>query len=165
MGDESSFDVVSKLNMQEVENAVAQANKEIGTRFDFKGSVSRMDLDKKESKITLYSDDEQKLKSVIDILHSKFVKRGVSLKALDMQSIEPAERGTVRQVAKLTQGIVSDKAKEIVRAIKDQKFKVQASIQGDQLRVSSKSKDELQSVITFLRSADYGLALQFENYR
>src|SRR5258708_16986486 len=104
MGDESSFDVVSKLNMQEVENAIAQVNKEIGTRFDFKGSVSRIELDKKESKLTLYSDDEQKLKSVIDILHSKFVKRGVSLKSLDMQAIEAAERSTVRQVAKLTQG-------------------------------------------------------------
>ena len=102
---------------------------------------------------------------MIDILQSKFVKRGVSLKALDMQAIEAAERSTVRQVAKLTQGIVSEKAKEIVRAIKDQKFKVQASIQGDQLRVTSKSKDELQTVIAYLRGADFGLALQFDNFR
>jgi len=150
MADEFSFDVVSKLNLQEVENAVAQANKEIGTRFDFKGSVSRMDWDKKEV-VTLYSDDDQKLKSVIDILQSKLVKRGVSLQALDYQKIEPAEKGTVRQPVKMKQGIESEKAKAIARAVKDSKLKVQASIQGDQLRVTSKSKDELQATMNFLR--------------
>jgi len=164
MADEFSFDVVSKLNLQEVENAVMQANKEIATRFDFKGSVSRMEWDKKEL-VTLYSDDEQKLKSVIDVLQSKLVKRGVSLQALDYQKIEPAERGTVRQVIKMKQGIESEKAKAIVKAIKETKLKVQASIQGDQLRVSSKSKDELQNTMQFLRGRDYGLALQFTNYR
>jgi len=164
VADEFSFDVVSKLNLQEVENAVHQANKEMQTRFDFKGSVSRIDWDKKEI-LTLYSDDEQKLKSVIDVLQSKLVKRGVSLQALDYQKIEPAEKATVRQPVKMKQGIESEKAKAIVKAIKDAKLKVQASIQGDQLRVSSKSKDELQAAINFLRGADYGLPLQFTNYR
>jgi cyclic-di-GMP-binding protein len=164
MADEFSFDVVSKLNLQEVENAVNQANKEIQTRFDFKGSVSRIDWDKKEI-LTLYSDDEQKLKSVIDVMQSKLVKRGVSLQALDYQKIEPAESATVRQPIKMKQGIESEKAKAIVKAIKDAKLKVQASIQGDQLRVSSKSKDELQATINFLRGQDYGLPLQFTNYR
>ena len=164
MADDFSFDVVSKLNLQEVENAVAQANKEISTRFDFKGSVSRLEWDKKEL-LTLYSDDEQKLKSVIDVLQSKLVKRGVALQAMDYQKIEPAERGTVRQVVKMKQGIESEKAKAIVKAIKETKLKVQASIQADQLRVSSKSKDELQVTINFLRGQDYGLPLQFTNYR
>ena len=164
MADDYSFDVVSKLNLQEVENAVAQANKEIATRFDFKGSVSRLEWDKKEL-LTLFSDDEQKLKSVIDVLQSKLVKRGVSLQAMDYQKIEPAERGTVRQPIKMKQGIESEKAKAIAKAIKDTKLKVQASIQGDQLRVSSKSKDELQTTINYLRGQDYGLPLQFTNYR
>jgi cyclic-di-GMP-binding protein len=165
VADEFSFDVVSKLDLQEVENAVNQANKEMATRFDFKGSVSRVEWDKKESKLTLFSDDEYKLKSVVDILQSKLAKRGISLKALDFQSVEAAERSTVRQVVKMKQGIESDKAKEIVRAIKDAKYKVQASIQGDQLRVTSKSKDELQTVMAAVRAADYGLPLQFTNYR
>lgn len=165
MADEFSFDVVSKLELQELENAVNQANKEIQTRFDFKGSVSRIDWDKKETKLTLYSDDEQKLKSVVDIVQGKFVKRGISLKALDFQSIENAERSTVRQVVKMKQGIESEKAKEIVRTIKDSKVKAQASIQGDRLRVTSKSKDTLQEVMQMLRSGDFGLPLQFTNYR
>ena len=164
MADDFSFDVVSKLNLQEVENAVAQANKEISTRFDFKGSVSRLEWDKKEL-LTLYSDDEQKLKSVIDILQSKLVKRGISLQAMDYQKIEAAEKATVRQAIKMKQGIESEKAKAIVKAIKEAKLKVQASIQGDQLRVSSKSKDELQATMTFVRGQDYGLPLQFTNYR
>jgi uncharacterized protein YajQ (UPF0234 family) len=164
MAQDFSFDVVSKLDLQEVENAVNQANKEIQTRFDFKGSVSRMDWDKKEM-ITLFSDDEQKLKSVIDILQSKLIKRGISLQALDYQKIEPAEKATVRQPIKMKQGIESEKAKAIVKAIKDAKLKVQASIQGDQLRVSSKSKDDLQSTINFIRGQDFGVPLQFTNYR
>lgn len=165
MAQEFSFDVVSKLDLQEVENAVHQANKEMQTRFDFKGSVSRVEWDKKEGKLTLFSDDGQKLKSVTDILQSKLVKRGISLKALDFQSIEPAEGGTVRQVVKLTQGIASEKAKEIVKTIKDGKLKVQASIQGDQLRVTGKSKDDLQTAIALLRGQDFGLPIQFTNYR
>lgn len=165
MPQDFSFDVVSKLDMQEVENAVHQMNKEIQTRFDFKGSVSRVDLDKKESKLTLYSDDEQKLKSVVDIVQGKLIKRGVSIKALDFQKIEAAESATVRQVVKLTQGIISEKAKDIVRVVKDSKLKVQASIQGDQLRVTGKSKDDLQSAMAMLRSSDFGLPLQFTNFR
>lgn len=164
MADEFSFDVVSKASLQEVENAVNQANKEMQTRFDFKGSVSKIDWDKKEL-LTLFSDDEQKLKSVVDILQNKLIKRGISLQALDYQKIEAAEKATVRQPVKLKQGIDSEKAKIIVKAVKEAKFKVQASIQGDQLRVTSKSKDELQTTMQFLRGQDYGLALQFTNFR
>lgn len=167
MADEYSFDVVSKVDLQEVENAVNQANKEITTRFDFRGSVSRMEFDKgaKDPAITLYSDDEGKLKSVVDILQNKFVKRGVSLKSLDYQKLEPAEKATVRQAVKIKQGIPTEKAKEIVRLIKDNKFKVTPSIQSEQVRVASKSKDELQTVMNFLRPLDLGLDLQFTNYR
>lgn len=165
MADEFSFDVVSKVDLQEVENAVNQANKEISTRFDFRGSVSRIDFDKKAPSITLFSDDEGKLKSVIDIIQNKFVKRGVSLKALDHQKVEPAEKATVRQLVKIKQGIPTDKAKEIVKIIKDAKLKVTPSIQGDQVRIASKSKDDLQSAITLIRSQDLGLDLQFTNYR
>ena len=165
MADEFSFDVVSKVDLQEVENAVHQANKEIGTRFDFRGSVSRVDFDKKTPSLTLFSDDEGKLKSVVDVLQNKFIKRNVSLKALDFQKLEPAEKATVRQLVKIKQGIESEKAKEIARFIKDAKLKVTASIQGDQLRVTSKSKDELQSVMNLVRPRDFGLDLQFTNYR
>jgi uncharacterized protein YajQ (UPF0234 family) len=165
MPQDFSFDVVSKIDLQEVENAVNQANKEISTRFDFKGSVSRIDWDKKEAQLTFFSDDEIKLKSVNDIIQSKLVKRGISLKSLDYKTVEAAERATVRQVVKLTQGIASEKAKPIVQAVKDMKLKVQASIQGDQLRVTGRSKDDLQAVMQMLRTADFGLPLQFLNYR
>src|SRR5580704_11216400 len=125
MPQDYSFDVVSKLDLQEVENAVNQANKEISTRFDFKGSISRVEWDKKESQLTFFSDDEVKLKSVNDIVQSKLIKRGISLKSLDYKAIENAERATVRQVVKLTQGIASDKAKIIVQSVKEMKLKVQ----------------------------------------
>jgi uncharacterized protein YajQ (UPF0234 family) len=164
MAQDFSFDVVSKLDLQEVENAFHQANKEIQTRFDFKGSVSRIDWDKKEV-LTLFSDDEQKLKSVIDILQSKLIKRGISLQALDYQKIEAAERATVRQPIKLKQGIESEKAKAVVKTVKEAKLKVQASIQGDQLRVTGKSKDELQAAMNLIRGQDFGLPLQFTNFR
>ncbi len=165
MADEFSFDVVSKIDLQEVENAINQANKEISTRFDFRGSVSRVDFDKKAPSITLFSDDEGKLKSVIDIVQNKFIKRNVSLKSMDYQTLEMAEKATVRQLVKLKQGIPTDKAKEIVRMIKDAKLKVTPSIQSEQVRIVSKSKDELQSVMSFLRPLDLGLDLQFVNYR
>lgn len=165
MADEFSFDVVSKIDLQEVENGVNQANKEIGTRFDFRGSISRIELDKKASKITLFSDDENRLKSVIDVLQTRLAKRGVPLKNLTYGPVEPAEKGTVRQTVTLQQGIPSEKAKEIARLIKDAKLKVQVSIQGDQLRVSSRSKDELQAAIAQVQARDFGLALQFTNYR
>ncbi len=165
MADEFSFDIVSKVEAQELENAVNQANKEITTRFDFRGSVSRVDLDKKTNDMTIYADDESKLKSVIDLFQNKCIKRGVSLKALDFQKVEPSEKGTVRQMVKLKQGINAEKAKEIVRVIKDSKVKVIPSIQSDQVRVTSKSKDELQSVISMVRSLDFGLDLQVTNLR
>jgi uncharacterized protein YajQ (UPF0234 family) len=167
MAQEFSFDVVSKLDLQAVDNAVNTTMREITTRFDFKGSVSRIDFDRKEkdAKLTLLSDDEVKLRNVIDILQGRMTKQGISLKALDFQKVEPAEGGSVRQVAKLTQGVASDKAKEMVRAVKDAKLKVQASIQGEQLRVTGKSKDDLQAAVALLRSKDFGIPLQFVNYR
>jgi len=163
MAQESSFDVVSKTDMQEVANAVQQAKKEIATRFDFRGSKSEIEL--KADEITLVSDDEQKLKSVKDIVEEKLVRRKVSLKALDYQKLEPASGSTVRQRVKIVQGIESEKAKAIVKKIKDAKIKVQASIQGDQVRVAGKNKDDLQRVIQMLREDDFGVPLQFVNYR
>jgi hypothetical protein len=160
-----SFDVVSKVDLQEVANAVAQASKEIATRFDFRGSASKIELSDKELEVGLVSDDEHKLKSVIDILETKLVRRGVAVKALDYGKVEPAAGGTVRQVAKIQQGIPSEKAKEIVKAIKDRKLKVQASIQADQVRVAGRSKDDLQTAMAIVREGDFGLPLQFTNYR
>jgi uncharacterized protein YajQ (UPF0234 family) len=164
MADQNSFDVVSNVNMQEVKNALEQATKELRQRFDFKGSKSEIRLEE-EKEIVLISDDEYKLKSVFDILQSKLVKRGVSLKSLVPGKLEEALGGTVRQKYTIQQGIPSEKAKEISKAIRDAKFKVQAQIQGDQLRVMSKSKDDLQAVIGFLKEKDFGVPLQFTNYR
>ena len=165
MADEFSFDIVSKVDLQEVENAIHQANKEITTRFDFRGSVSKIDFDRKAPSLTLYSDDEGKLKSVVDILQNKFIKRNVSLKSLDYQKLEPAEKATVRQLVKIKQGIPSEKAKELARILKDSKIKVTPSIQGEQVRVVSKSKDDLQAAMGVVRAQDLGLDLQFTNYR
>ncbi len=163
MAQDFSFDIVSKTEMQEVANAVSQAQKELAQRFDFKGSKSSIELAKDE--ITLVSDDEGKLRSLKDIVESKLVKRGVSLKALDYQKLEDASMGTVRQRAKIVQGIETEKAKAIVKAIKDAKLKVQASIQSDQVRVTSRAKDELQKAITLVKEKDFGIPLQFTNYR
>ena len=165
MAQEFSFDVVSKVDLQEVQNAVQQASKEIATRFDFRGSKSKIEWNEKELTLTLTSDDEGKLRSVKDILETRLVKRGIAIKSLDYQKVEPAAMGTVRQVAKIQQGIASEKAKEIVKAIKDRKLKVQAAIQGDQVRVSGRAKDDLQEVMALLRAGDYGVPLQFTNYR
>ncbi|HEY6066392.1 MAG TPA: YajQ family cyclic di-GMP-binding protein [Thermoanaerobaculia bacterium] len=165
MPQDFSFDVVSKVDLQEVSNAVAQASKEIATRFDFRGSASKIELRDKELEVVLVSDDDHKLKSVIDILETKLVRRGVAVKALDYGKVEPAAGGTVRQVAKIQQGIPSEKAKEIVKAIKDRKVKVQASIQADQVRVAGRSKDDLQTAMAIVREGDFGLPLQFTNYR
>ncbi len=165
MADEFSFDVVSKVDLQELENAINQASKEITTRFDFRGSVSRIDFDKKAPSLTLFSDDDGKLKSVVDILQNKCVKRNVTLRCFDYQKLEAAEKGTVRQLVKIKQGIESEKAKEIVKFIKDAKIKVTPSIQAEQVRITSKSKDELQTAMNHLRSNDFGLDLQFTNYR
>lgn len=163
MAQEFSFDVVSKTDMQEVANAINQAQKELAQRFDFKGSKSSIELAAEE--IVLISDDEGKLRSVKDILETKLVKRGVALKALDYQKLEPAQSGTVRQRAKIVQGIETEKAKAIVKAIKDAKLKVQASIQSDQVRVVGRSKDDLQKAIALVKGNDFGIPLQFTNYR
>ncbi len=164
MAEGYSFDVVSKIELQEVKNAVETATKEIRQRFDLKGSQSEVSL-KEEKEIIVVSSDEYKLAAVLDILQSKLVKRGVSLKALIYEKIEKALGGTVRQKITLQQGIPSEKAKEIGRAARDAKLKVQTQIQGDQIRVSGKSKDELQAAIAYFKSKDFGIDLQFINYR
>jgi len=163
MAAENSFDVVSKIDMAEVTNAVTQALKEIGQRFDFKGSKSNITQEKEA--LVVISDDEYKLKSVIDILQSKLVKRGVPVRNLSYGKVESALAATVRQRITLQQGIPTDKAKEIVKAIKEAKLKVQGSIQADQVRVSGKSRDDLQTAIALLKSKDFGIELQFDNYR
>jgi uncharacterized protein YajQ (UPF0234 family) len=163
MAAENSFDVVSKINMSEVTNAVSQAMKEIGQRFDFKGSKSNITQEK--DALVIVSDDEYKLKSVIDILQTKLVKRGVPVKNLSFGKVEAALAGTVRQRLGLQQGIPAEKAKEIVKAIKDSKIRVQAAIQADQVRVSGKSRDDLQAVIQLLKGREFAIELQFENYR
>lgn len=165
MADQNSFDVVSKVDMQEAKNAIDQALKEIHQRFDFKGTKTELTLKEKENELVIVSDDEYKLKSVADILTAKLIKRNVSVKAFEFGVVEPALGGTVRQTAKIQNGLAIEKAKEIVKAIKEGKFKAQAQIQGDQLRVQSKSRDELQVVITFLKSKDFGVDLQYINYR
>jgi len=165
MAEEHSFDIVSRVDMQEVLNSVQQATKEIGQRFDFKGSKSSIELNKDSGEITLISDDEQKLKSVIDILQSKLANRKVSLKFLQYGKVEPASGGTVRQIITLQQGIAQEKAKEIVKLIKDSKLKVQTEIQKDQLRVRAKKIDDLQAVIVMLREKDLGIHMEFVNYR
>ena len=165
MADEHSFDIASKVDLQEVLNAVQQATKEISQRFDFKGSKSTIDLNKDKHEITLVSDDELKLKTVVDILQTKLVKRGVSLKALQYGKIDQAAGNTVRQLVTLQQGIPVDKAKEIVKLIKDTKMKVQAEIQKDQVRVKAKKIDDLQALIQLLRQKDLGIHIDFLNFR
>lgn len=165
MASEHSFDIVSKVNLQEVLNAVDQSMKEIHQRFDFKGSKSGIELDQKENKITAVSDDEYKLKSVLDILQGKIVKRKVSLKSLTYEKVEPAAAGTVRQVIKLQQGVPTEKAKEIVRIIKNTKIKVQAEIQADQVRVKGKNIDDLQAIIALFKEMDLGIHMEFVNFR
>jgi uncharacterized protein YajQ (UPF0234 family) len=160
---DNSFDVVSDVSLMEVSNAVQQAMKEIRQRFDFKGSASDITLE--GSALTLISDDEAKLKSVIDVLQTKLVRRSVSLKALEYGKIEPAAKGTVRQVVTIRKGIPSEKAREIVKRVKSLGLRVQAQIQEDQVRVSGKNRDDLQAVIQALKGQDFGLDLQFTNYR
>ena len=164
MASENSFDVVSKIDLQEVSNAIQQALKEIHTRFDLKDSKSDIALEGKEA-LVLTSIDEYKLKAVNDILQNKLVKRHVPLKGLDYGAIEPAAGSTVRQKVKLQQGIPIEKAREIVKLIKDTKLKVQASIQGDTVRISGKDRDTLQQVIATLKGKDFGIDMQFTNYR
>ncbi len=159
-----SFDIVSKVNEQEVDNAVNQAIKEISHRYDFKGSKSEIRWERK-GEITVVGDDDHKLRAVIDVLQSKLAKRGVPLKALEYGKVEDAAGGMKRQTIKVRQGISQDKCKEIVKFIKGLKLKVQAQIQGDQLRVSGKKIDDLQEVISALKARDMDIALQFVNMR
>jgi cyclic-di-GMP-binding protein len=158
-----SFDVVSEIDMQEVDNAVNQAKKEIEQRYDFKGSKTEIEVSDEEIKIS--SDDEFRIKAVVEILKAKFVKRGISPKSLDLSKIENATMGTVKQNGKLVKGISKEKAKEIVAEIKNNKLKVQAQIMENQVRVSAKDKDELQTIIAVLKGKDFGIDLQFTNYR
>lgn len=160
---DSSFDIVSSVNLQEVKNAIAQAMKEIQTRFDLKATASQVELQGEE--IALSSSDEFKLKAVRDVLEERLVKRGVPLKALTEGDVDQALGGTVRQRITLQKGIPTDKAREIVKLIKGAKLKVQAAIQGDQLRVSGKNRDDLQAVIRLLKGTDLGIDMQFTNYR
>lgn len=162
---DNSFDVVSKIELPEVSNAIQQALKEIQQRYDLKGSNSTIQLVEKDNKVLLASADDFKLKAVIEILEQKLIKRKVSLKGLEYGVVTPAAGSTVRQEIKLQQGIDADKARKIVQAIKDSKKKVQVSIQGDLLRVAGKDRDTLQEVMHLLRSNDFGLDLQFINYR
>jgi uncharacterized protein YajQ (UPF0234 family) len=162
---ENTFDIVSIVEMPEVVNAISQAMKEIITRYDLKDSKSSIDLNEKEKKILLASKDEFKLKAVVEILESKLAKRKVPLKALIYGTVQPAAGSTVRQEITLQVGIPTEKAREIIKAIKDSKKKVQASIQGDLVRVSGKDRDTLQEIIALLRGKDFGIDMQFTNYR
>ncbi|MDP8990135.1 MAG: YajQ family cyclic di-GMP-binding protein [Acidobacteriota bacterium] len=162
---DNSFDIVSKIDLPEVSNAVQQAVKEIQQRFDLKDSHSSIELREKENKILLASSDEFKLKAVTDVLQAKLVKRNVPLKGLSYGVIAPAGGSTVRQEITLQQGIAIEKARDIVKTIKDSKKKAQASIQGDLVRVSAKDRDTLQEIIAVLRGHDFGIDMQFTNYR
>ena len=164
MAAQNTFDIVSKVDMQEVDNAINQAMKEVTARFDFKGSKSKIHLEGKD-KLILISDDDFKLKSLNDIFQQKLVKRGISLKSLTYKKAIPAADSTVRQEIDLQQGIATEKAKEVVKIIKDSKLKVQASINGDFVRVSGKDRDTLQDVIKMLKGRDFDFDMQFTNYR
>ncbi len=165
MADEHSFDIVSRVEMQEVLNAVQQAAKEISQRFDFRDSQSSIDLNREKAEITLVSDDEYKLNSLTEILKNKLVKRSVSLKALSFGKMEKAAGDTVRQVVSLQQGLSPERAKDIVKLVKDMKLKVHSEIQKDQVRVRGKKLDDLQSVIQMLKGKDFDFHIEFINYR
>jgi cyclic-di-GMP-binding protein len=162
---ENTFDIVSKIDLQEVTNAIQQATKEITTRFDLKDSKSSIALEAKDNAIVLHSADEYKLKAVNDILQAKLVKRGISLKGLTYAPVESALGATAKQKITLQQGIPMEKAKAIVQLVKNSKKKVQASIQGDLVRVSGKDRDSLQDIIALLKQQDFGIDMQFTNYR
>lgn len=165
MAVDSSFDIVSKVDMQEVKNAIDQAVREIDTRFDFKGSESTIELDEKTSTIKMASDSETRMKAVVDVLQSKFHKRGIEISSLELGKMEDASKGSVRQTATIKQGLDTDTARKVVKIIKDLGIKVQAAIQGDQVRVSAKVRDDLQTVIAKLKAEDLNVPLQFINYR
>ena len=163
MAQQNSFDIVSQVDRAEVMNALNQTMKEVGQRFDFKGSSSKVTLEEKE--LVLSAEDETKLRNMNEILQQKLVRRGVPLKALSYGKPEPAAGGTVRQRAQIQQGIPQEKAKEVVKFIKDSKVRVQASIQGDMVRVTGRDRDTLQAVIANLKTKDFGVNMQFTNYR
>src|SRR5947199_590472 len=165
MPSDNSFDIVSEISLQEMDNAVNQAVKEITTRYDFKGSAASLAFDRAQKELTLTADGEPQLESVRKVLVERMIKRGVDPKALDPQKIEQATHKTVRQVLKLKSGIDKDTAKEIQRGIKDLKLKVNASIQGESLRVSGSKKDDLQAVMAHLRAHPPAVPIQFNNYR
>jgi uncharacterized protein YajQ (UPF0234 family) len=162
---DNTFDIVSKIDLAEVNNAIQQAAKEINTRYDLKDSKSHIELIEKDHKLVLASQDEYKLKAVTEILESKLVKRHIPLKGLTFGPVIQAAGSTVKQEVTLQQGIPTEKAREIVRKIKDTKLKVQASIQGDLVRVSGRDRDTLQAVMKVLRDAEFGIDMQFTNYR
>jgi uncharacterized protein YajQ (UPF0234 family) len=166
MAQQSSFDVTTGVDLQEVDNAVNQAQKEITQRYDFKGSPAKIELQRAENKIMLEAEGDYKMTAVLDVLQSKLIKRGVPVKNLDIGEIKQASGDTVRREIKLKMSLEGDTAKKVVAAIKDAKMKkVQASIQGEQVRVTSPSRDELQDVMTLLRGKDFGVELKFGNYR
>jgi cyclic-di-GMP-binding protein len=167
MASNASFDISTGADLQEVDNAVNQALKEIQQRYDFKGTHCTIEFDRAKGEIRLHADDEFRMKSLLDVLNGRLIKRGVPARNLTTGDFEPATGTSVRCTVTLTQGIASDGAKQITRAMKDNKDlkKVTASIQGDEIRVSSPSKDELQAVIAFLRTGDYGIELKFGNFR
>jgi len=166
MASQSSFDISTGADLQEVANAVNQATKEVMQRYDFKGSKASITFDRTKGLLTLVADDDFKMKALFDILQGKMIKRGVPVKNLQLGEIVPATGDTVRREITLTQGIPQDKAKAIIKAIKDKKFKkAQGSIQGEEIRVQSPSKDELQEVMAFLRTQDFGIELKYGNYR
>jgi len=162
---DNSFDIVSQIDVAEVNNAIQQAVKEVHTRYDLKDSKSSIELKEKENKILLASQDEFKLRAVIEILEQKLAKRKVPLKGLIFGAVQPAAGSSVRQEISLQQGIPIEKARDIVKLVKDSKKKVQASIQGDLVRISGKDRDSLQEVIQLLRGHDFGIDMQFTNYR
>ena len=165
MAQQNSFDIVSEVNMQEVDNALNQARKEVLTRYDFKDSKTTIDFAEKEKIVTVHTEDDFRLKAVVDILQNKFIKRGIAIKTLKYGDVETATGSTVRQKITIQVGIDKENAKKLVQMIKETKIRVQASIMEDQVRVTGKDKDDLQSVIAFLRGAEFPLPLQFTNYR
>lgn len=165
MAQQNSFDIVSEVNMQEVDNALNQARKEVATRYDFKDSKTTIDFAEKEKEVTVHTEDDFRLKAVIDILQSKFIKRGIAIKTLKYGNVETATGGTVRQKITLQVGIDKENAKKLVQIIKDTKIRVQPSIMEDQVRVSGKDKDDLQTIIATLRGTEFPLPLQFTNFR
>jgi uncharacterized protein YajQ (UPF0234 family) len=165
MAQQFSFDVVSKFDEQEVDNAVNQARKEVEQRYDFKGSNTVIDMNLKEKTITLHTSDDMKLRALHEILNGKMIKRGISLKALDYGTAEPATGGSLRQIIKLKSGLESEQAKQITKMVKDLKLKVQAAIQGEEVRITGKSKDDLQAAMQTLKGQNFDFPIQFTNYR